>query len=90
MYSFMWSAAAAIYLLLRHDADQTEMDDVFLEEDETVRYGLPPLTVDEAGVPGTVENEAEATATASSAAPPPDGSGSTSGASAESQRESAN
>ena len=51
-YSFMWTAAAAIYLLLRHDADQTEMDDVYLDEDESVSYGLPPLTVDSAGVPG--------------------------------------
>ena len=55
-YSFMWVAAAAIYLLLRFDADQTEMDDVYLEEDDQPRYGLPPLTVDEAGVPGTDSN----------------------------------
>ncbi len=54
-YSFMWTAAAAIYLLLRYHADQTEIDDVFLEEDESVRYGLPPLVADEAGVPGVDE-----------------------------------
>jgi hypothetical protein len=90
-YSFMWSAAGAIYLLLRHDADQTEMDDVFLEEDETVRYGLPPLTVDEAGVPGTIENETEPTSpgTSGASASPTDGSNPTGSASAESEREQA-
>jgi hypothetical protein len=51
-YSFMWSAAAAVYLLLRQHADQTEMDDVYLDEDRSVSYGLPPITLDEAGVPG--------------------------------------
>lgn len=29
-FSFLWSAAAAIYLLLRRDTDQTEIDDVFV------------------------------------------------------------
>jgi hypothetical protein len=61
-YSFMWTAAAAIYLLLRHDADQTEMDDVYLEEYENVGYGLPPLTVDEAGVPGVDPDEGKSEA----------------------------
>jgi hypothetical protein len=51
-YSFLWSAAAAIYLLLRRDADQTELDDVYLEEEDGVTYGLPPLKTDAAGVPG--------------------------------------
>src|SRR5690606_9879037 len=64
-YSFMWCAAAGIYLLLRQDADQTEMDDVFLEEEEAVRYGLPPLSIDEAGVPGTADHESESSVTAS-------------------------
>jgi hypothetical protein len=59
-YSFLWTAAAAIYLLLRQDADRTEMDDVYLEDDSGVRYGLPPLTIDDVGVPGVDENEAAA------------------------------
>lgn len=53
-FSFFWTTATMIYLLLRHDADQVEMDEVYLEEqDET--YGLPPLETDDAGVPGTVD-----------------------------------
>ena len=52
LYSFFWTAAAAIYLLLRRDVDATEMDEVFLEEDEDEpAYGLPPLETDDAGAP---------------------------------------
>lgn len=59
-YSYFWCVAAAIYLLLRSDADNTEMDDVWLEDDSTTSYGLPPLTQDEAGVPG-VDQQADHT-----------------------------
>ncbi|MCA9171162.1 MAG: hypothetical protein KDB23_25995 [Planctomycetales bacterium] len=51
-YSFMWSAAAAIYLLLRRDADQAELDDIYVEEESGVTYGLPALKEDDAGVAG--------------------------------------
>jgi hypothetical protein len=71
-YSFMWSAAAAIYLLLRQDADQTELDDVYLDEDKSVNYGLPPLTVDQAGVPGTDEAADAALAAGGASEPPGD------------------
>ena len=37
--SFFWCSASAIYLLLRQDVDQTEMDEVFLAEPEEE----PPL-----------------------------------------------
>jgi hypothetical protein len=49
-----WCVAAAIYLLLRYDVDHTEMDEVFLPEQE---FGdaLPDLPKDEAGVPGAPE-----------------------------------
>ena len=58
-YSYFWSSMTVIYLLLRHDVDRTEMDEVHLSpQDET--YGLPPLSVDEAGVP-SVADEALAT-----------------------------
>jgi len=53
-WSFFWVSATGIYLLLRRDVDQTEMDEVYLEEEEGL-YGLPDLTTDEAGVAG-VEN----------------------------------
>jgi hypothetical protein len=67
-YSYFWCATAAIYLLLRRDADQTEMDDVYLEEDEEVSYGLPPLEADASGVPG-VADEGPTTATAGEVEP---------------------
>jgi hypothetical protein len=49
-YSFFWCAAAAIYLLLRRDVDQTEFDEVFVE-DEIEPYGLPPLKHQEISPP---------------------------------------
>ena len=40
--SYFWTAATAIYYLLRHNVDGTESDEVSVEqEDET--FGLPPL-----------------------------------------------
>lgn len=48
--SFFWSAATAIYLLLRRDEDGAEMEEVYVEG-ETESYGLPPLKTDAAGVP---------------------------------------
>jgi hypothetical protein len=50
VFSYFWTAASAIYLLLRRDVDATEMDEVFLEEEEQT-YGLPPLKLDSAGAP---------------------------------------
>jgi hypothetical protein len=50
IYSFFWTAATAIYLLLRRVEDETDLDEVFLDE-EPPGYGLPPLKTDAAGVP---------------------------------------
>lgn len=50
LLSFFWTSATAIYFLLRRDVDATEMDEVYLEDEEQA-YGLPPLKPDEAGVP---------------------------------------
>ncbi len=49
LYSFFWCAATMIYLLLRRDEDQTEIDEVYLEEEQET-YGMPPLRTDAAGV----------------------------------------
>ena len=57
-YSFLWTASAGIYLLLRQNADQTELDEVYVAEDEAIAYGLPPIKIDEAGVPGVDDREA--------------------------------
>jgi len=52
LYSYFWTASTCIYFLLRRDADGTEMDEVFLEEEEDEpAFGLPPLVTDEAGAP---------------------------------------
>ncbi len=58
-FSFLWCAAGAAYLLLRRDCDQIEYDNVFVQ-DEPTRYGLPPLSVDAAGVPGVDDDGPEA------------------------------
>lgn len=49
-YAFFWCVASAIYLLLRYNVDQTEFDEVWLEEHEQ-RYELPELKPDESGIP---------------------------------------
>ena len=43
--SYLWSASAAIYLLLRRQVDAAELDDVYLDQQEE-RFGLPPLDED--------------------------------------------
>ncbi len=56
LYSYFWSAATAIYFLLRQDVDGTERDEVAVEEEaEPEQFGLPPLSPDESGVPRVVE-----------------------------------
>lgn len=47
-YSFFWTAAAVIYLLMRRDVDMTELDDIYVMRGEQ-RYDLPSLENDEAG-----------------------------------------
>jgi len=52
LYGFFFTAATAIYLLLRRDVDDTELDEVYLDEDQSEEeYGLPPLVTDTAGAP---------------------------------------
>ena len=47
--SYFWTASQAIYFLLRRHVDATELDEVYVPEEEEP-YGLPPLRHDEAGV----------------------------------------
>ncbi len=49
-YSYFWTTATAIYLLLRRSNDATELDNVYQEDPPEVAP-LPTLTVDESGVP---------------------------------------
>ncbi|MCH5376583.1 MAG: hypothetical protein JJ992_21650, partial [Planctomycetes bacterium] len=41
-YSFFWCMSAAVYLLLRRDVDETEFDEVYIENEDR-RYELPEL-----------------------------------------------
>ena len=54
-YSFFWCGAAGIYLLLRKAVDQTEFDEVFLD-DEQPPFDLPALTEGPSVVPAMVES----------------------------------
>lgn len=50
IYGLFWCMATAVYLLLRRDVDETEMDEVYLV-DERRTYDLPPLQSDSDGIP---------------------------------------
>ena len=50
MHGLFWCMASAIYLLLRRDVDEMEMDEIYLI-DERRTYDLPPLKSDEDGIP---------------------------------------
>jgi hypothetical protein len=59
LQSYFWTASTAIYYLLRRDVDATEMDEVYLEDDQGEEpQGLPPLATDATGAP-VVSGEAE-------------------------------
>lgn len=49
-FSYFWTAMTAIYFLLRRHVDATELDEVYLPEEQEL-FGLPPLKSDAAGVP---------------------------------------
>lgn len=60
VYGYFWTASTAIYFLLRRDEDQTEMDEVYLDEDASEpSAGVPPLETDEAGAPAVSEDVPE-------------------------------
>jgi hypothetical protein len=52
LYSYFWTAATAVYFLLRRDVDATEMDEIFVEEEQADEvYGLPKVETDAQGAP---------------------------------------
>lgn len=57
-YAFFWCVTSAIYLLLRYNVDQTEFDEIWLEEHEQ-HYELPELKPDESGVPQLNKGESD-------------------------------
>jgi hypothetical protein len=49
-YSFFWSAATMIYLLMRKKVDESELDEVFVEEDEPIVPPTPPKIAEGTGL----------------------------------------
>ncbi len=59
-YSYLFTAAGVVYLLVRRDSDQIEWDVVHAPEQQT-RFGLPPLETDAEGVPAVPQDSAQDT-----------------------------
>jgi hypothetical protein len=57
LYSYFWTAAVAVYLLLRRNVDATEMDEVFLDADASEQAAEGPSPAAQpAGGPTAEEN----------------------------------
>ncbi|MEX2139309.1 MAG: hypothetical protein WD894_08615 [Pirellulales bacterium] len=69
-FSYLWSAATAIYYVLRKDEDGTETSEVTYEDAGDVR-GLPPLSADALGVPAVSDMPPSTAATPLPPAEPP-------------------
>jgi hypothetical protein len=50
-YSFFWSAATMIYFLMRKKVDESELDEVFIEDDEPSVPPAPPKIAEGTGTP---------------------------------------
>ena len=46
VFSYFWTASTAVYFLLRHNVDATEMDEVFLDADATEQESSLPASRD--------------------------------------------
>jgi hypothetical protein len=56
LFSYFWTASVSIYFLLRRTVDATEMDEVFLDADESERtFALPKIVTEESGAPVVAE-----------------------------------
>ena len=57
MFSYFWTASAAIYFLFRRDVDATEMDEVFLDADASEPdSGLPAIAKAPSAAPAGKED----------------------------------
>jgi hypothetical protein len=52
-YSFFWSAATMIYFLMRKQVDESELDEVYIEDDEPIVPPTPPKLAEGTGQPVT-------------------------------------
>lgn len=55
IFSFFWSASTVIYFLLRRQVDATELDEVYMP-DEDDQHGLPPLKTGPDGMPSVADD----------------------------------
>ena len=56
LFSYFWTASVSIYFLLRRTVDATEMDEVFLDADDSERtYALPKIVTEDSGAPVVAE-----------------------------------
>jgi hypothetical protein len=52
LFSYFWTAATAVYFPLRRDVDHTDVDEVFLDADQSEPSSeLPVISKDQAGAP---------------------------------------
>jgi hypothetical protein len=57
IFSYFWSASTVIYFLLRRQVDATELDEVFMPEEQDL-HGLPPLKTGPDGVAAVADDAA--------------------------------
>ncbi len=55
IFSYFWSVSTVIYFLLRRLVDATELDEVFMPEEQEL-HGLPPLKTGPDGVPAVADD----------------------------------
>jgi hypothetical protein len=55
VFSYFWSATTAIYFLLRRQVDATELDEVYMPEEQE-QHGLPQLKSGPDGIPSVVDD----------------------------------
>ena len=68
LHGLFWCLSSAIYLLLRRDVDDTELDEVFIDN-ESQTFELPPLKNDQDGIPQVAETSEENDPSAESVMP---------------------
>jgi len=69
LHGLFWCMFSSVYLLLRRDVDDTELDEVYIDE-ERQTFDLPPLKNDERGMP-SLEKEITGTSSDDQAETPP-------------------
>jgi hypothetical protein len=77
-YSYFWTASTIIYLLMRRQVDDAELDEVYFEEEDQEDYAPPPSLTKPAApspspppAPGMTMVEPPALRISTPAAPPP-------------------